>query len=56
MSSLAYGRDYEVVQRLRPEPMTVEDATCQDRIEDIDFEIFCHKMNMIAQEGKETTM
>lgn len=56
MSGLAYGRDYEIVQRLRPEPMTVEEAAGQQKIEDVDFEIFRHKMNMIAQEGKETTM
>ena len=28
----------------------------QDVIDDVDYEIFVHKMNMIAQEGKETTM
>ncbi|MFH1138023.1 MAG: hydantoinase B/oxoprolinase family protein [Pseudomonadota bacterium] len=56
MSSVAYGRDSEVVERLRPEPMTPEEREAQGRIEDLDFEIFRHKMNMIAQEGKETTM
>jgi N-methylhydantoinase B/oxoprolinase/acetone carboxylase alpha subunit len=56
MDSVAYGRDTEVVQRLRPEPMTPEEEAAQEIIEDIDYEIFTHKMNMIAQEGKETTM
>ncbi|MBI5014807.1 MAG: hydantoinase B/oxoprolinase family protein [Deltaproteobacteria bacterium] len=56
MSSMAYGRDTEVVQRLRPEPMTAAEAAAQAEIDEIDFEIFRHKMDMIAQEGKETTM
>lgn len=51
-----YGRDEEVVQRLKPEPMTSEEAGAQDDISDLEFKIFQHKMNMIAQEGKETTM
>jgi len=54
--SVAYGRDMEVVQRLRPEPMTPEEEAAQAVIEDVDYEIFVHKMTMIAQEGKETTM
>ncbi|MCK5879574.1 MAG: hydantoinase B/oxoprolinase family protein, partial [Holophagae bacterium] len=56
MNSVAYGRDTEVVQRMKPEPMTPEETAAQSAIEDIDYEIFTHKMNMIAQEGKETTM
>ena len=56
MSSMVYGKDFEVVQKLRPEPMTPEEEAAQDKIDDVDFEIFMHKMNMIAQEGKETTM
>ena len=56
MSDVTYGRDTEVVQRLRPEPMTGEEQAAQSDIEDLDFQIFNHKMNMIAQEGKETTM
>ena len=56
MSGMVYGRDGEIVQRLKPEPMTHEEQAAQDSIDDIDFEIFVHKMNMIAQEGKETTM
>ena len=56
MKGMTYGRDEEVVQRLKPEPMTSEELTAQDGISDVDFEIFQHKMNMIAQEGKETTM
>jgi acetophenone carboxylase len=51
-----YGRDAEVVQRLKPEPMSHEESMAQAGIDDIDFEIFTHKMNMMAQEGKETTM
>jgi acetophenone carboxylase len=56
MQGRTYGRDTEVVQRLKPEPMTEEERAAQDAIEDVDFEIFQHKMSMIAQEGKETTM
>jgi acetone carboxylase, alpha subunit len=56
MTVMAYGRDLEVVHRLKPEPMTEEERAAQALIEDIDFEIFRHKMDMIAQEGKETTM
>ena len=56
MNGLAYGRDMEVVQHLKPEPMTAVERAAQNKIDDVDFEIFVHKMNMIAQEGKETTM
>lgn len=56
MQGMAYGKDLEVVQRLKPEPMTPEEEAAQDLISDVDFEIFSHKVNMIAQEGKETTM
>ena len=53
---MAYERDHEVVQRLRPEPMTAIEAAAQSTIDDTEFEIFKHKMHMIALEGKETTM
>lgn len=53
---MAYERDHEVVQRLRPEPMTEIEAAAQSGIDDTEFEIFKHKMHMIALEGKETTM
>ena len=53
---MAYERDHEVVQRLRPEPMTEQEAAAQSVIDDTEFEIFKHKMHMIALEGKETTM
>ena len=56
MLGRTYGRDMEVVQRLKPEPMTPDEKAAQDLIVDVDFEIFQHKMSMIAQEGKETTM
>ncbi len=56
MSLMTYGRDEEVVQRLKPEPRTSFETDALDKINDVDFEIFQHKMNMIAQEGKETTM
>jgi len=56
MLGRTYGRDTEVVPRLRPEPMTPDEKAAQDLIADVDFEIFQHKMSMIAQEGKETTM
>jgi acetone carboxylase alpha subunit len=53
---MAYTRDTEVVQRMKPEPMTQAEIDAQADIDDLDFEIFQHKMNMIALEGKETTM
>ncbi|MCF8120668.1 MAG: hydantoinase B/oxoprolinase family protein [Deltaproteobacteria bacterium] len=56
MTTMTYARDTDIVQRLKPEPMTPEEEVAQDGIEDVDFEIFVHKMNMIALEGKETTM
>jgi len=56
MSSTAYGRDHEVVQRLRPEPVTAEEQAGMALLDDVEFEIFRHKMHMIALEGKETTM
>jgi len=56
MNGMAYGRDTEIVQRLKPEPMTTEEQAAQERLHPVDFDIFIHKMNMIAQEGKETTM
>jgi N-methylhydantoinase B/oxoprolinase/acetone carboxylase alpha subunit len=56
MLGRTYGRDLEVVQRLKPEPMTADEGAAQTGIGDVDFEIFQHKMSMIAQEGKETTM
>lgn len=52
----AYGRDHEVVQRLRPEPITAEEQAGMGLLDDVEFEIFRHKMHMIALEGKETTM
>jgi acetophenone carboxylase len=56
MQGMAYGRDMEVVKRLNPEPMTADETSAQAGINDVDFDIFTHKVNMIAQEGKETTM
>ena len=56
MQGMAYGRDMEVVKRLNPEPMTIDETSAQEQINDVDFEIFTHKVDMIAQEGKETTM
>ena len=56
MTGIAYARDYEVVQRLRPEPMTEAEAAAQAHIDPVEFDIFKHKMHMIALEGKETTM
>jgi len=56
MNSMVYGRDTEIVQRLKPEPMTPEEQAAQSKIDDVNFEIFMHKMNMVALEGKETTM
>jgi len=56
MSKISYSRDEEVVQRMRPEPMTETEANAQGLIDDVEFEIFKHKMHMIGLEGKETTM
>jgi len=56
MSIKAYGRDPEVVQRLKPEPPTPEEQAAQSKVDEVEFEIFKHKMHMIAMEGKETTM
>src|SRR5208283_3536271 len=56
MDGLAYGRDMEVVQRIKPEPLTPEETAGLERMDPTDFEIFAHRINMIAQEGKETTM
>lgn len=55
-ANFRYGRDFEVVQRLRPEPETAREAAAQHGIDDLEFEIFQHKAGMIALEGKETTM
>ncbi|OPY75684.1 MAG: Acetophenone carboxylase delta subunit [Syntrophorhabdus sp. PtaU1.Bin058] len=55
MSNITYGRDFEVVQRLKPEPITPEEARAMENLDPTDFEIFNHKMNMIGLEGKETT-
>ena len=56
MCAMVYARDMEVVQRLKPEPMTPRETAAQDKIDDVEYDIFVHKMNMVAQEGKETTM
>lgn len=55
-ANFRYGRDFEVVQRLRPEPETPRELAAQRDIDDLEFEIFQHKAGMIALEGKETTM
>ncbi len=54
--TISYERDHEVVQRLRPEPMTEKEQAAQSLIDGVEFEIFKHKMHMVALEGKETTM
>jgi len=56
MATNAYGRDHEVVQRLRPEPITPQEQAGMGLLDDVEFEIFRHKTHMIALEGKETTM
>lgn len=50
-----YGRDHEVVSRLRPEPMTAEEIAAQSAVEETEFEIFRHKMDMIVRESWQTT-
>lgn len=56
MQNMLFGRDYEVVQRMRTEPITTEEAEAMRNMDPVDYEIFVHKMNMISLEGKETTM
>jgi N-methylhydantoinase B/oxoprolinase/acetone carboxylase alpha subunit len=56
LSAHSYARDHDVVQRMRPEPITPLEQSSGDGITDLDFDIFKHKMHMIAIEGKETTM
>ncbi len=56
MTSTGYGRDFEIVQRMRPEPITAEEQAGMALLDDVEFEIFRHKIHMIALEGKETTM
>lgn len=56
MSLMAYGRDYDVVKQLRPEPPTPDEQAADKVVSDIEFDIFRHKMKMVAMEGKETTM
>ena len=56
MCAMVYARDMEVVQQLKPEPMTPRETAAQENIDDVEYDIFVHKMNMVAQEGKETTM
>ncbi len=51
MAATSYDRDMDVVQRLRPEPVTDREQAAQELLKDIDFDIFKHKMHMIALEG-----
>lgn len=48
-------RDMEVQQRLRPEPPSERERNLKV-MNDTDFQIFRHKLETIAYEGKETTM
>ncbi len=56
MNGPMYGRDHDVVQRMLPEPVSEEEARAIVNLDPTDFQIFSHKMEMIALEGKETTM
>ncbi|QIB66064.1 hydantoinase B/oxoprolinase family protein [Kineobactrum salinum] len=56
MQTTSYGRDHEIVQHLRPEPMTDVERAGEALVDDVEFEIFKHKMHMIGLEGKENTM
>ncbi|WP_180900620.1 hydantoinase B/oxoprolinase family protein [Martelella soudanensis] len=55
-NTIRYARDPEVVQRLRPEAPTDWETRAMQGLDELDYEIFTHKMHMIALEGKETTM
>lgn len=50
-----YGRDHEIVSRLRPEPMTEAETIAQAVVDETEFEIFRHKMDMIVRESWQTT-
>ena len=50
------GIDLELRHRLKPEPPTAREMDCMEDIPDVDFEVFRHKMLMIALESKETCM
>ncbi len=45
--------DYEVLKRLKAEPATERELVARDKISTSDFEIFHHKMELLATEGKE---
>jgi acetone carboxylase, alpha subunit len=44
MTGIAYARDHEVVQRLRPEPMTEAEIAAQAGIDPVEFDIFKHRL------------
>lgn len=56
LTTIRYSRDHEVVQRLRPEPPTEWEIRAMQGLDELEYEIFTHKLHMIALEGKETTM
>ena len=55
-NTIKYSRDPEIVQHLRPEPPSDWEARTMNGLDPLEYEIFTHKMHMIALEGKETTM
>ena len=50
---MAGGRDFEVIKRLRPEPLTEREKECLKKLDIVDYEIFRHKMELIILEAKE---
>lgn len=47
------GRDLDIRDRLRPEPMTERERACQAVLDDLDFNIFSHKLTTAAAECQE---
>lgn len=50
---MAGGRDFEIIKRLRPEPLTEREKECLEKLDIVDYEIFRHKMELIILEAKE---
>lgn len=50
------GKDLEIRYRLKPEPPTERELAGMKNMDDVDFEIFRHRMQMITHEGKETAI
>ncbi|MFH1151403.1 MAG: hydantoinase B/oxoprolinase family protein [Actinomycetota bacterium] len=47
------GRDLDILERVYPEPVTEEESRCMELLTPAEFEIFSHRMQMIALEANE---